>query len=190
MIQNLNFDQDILSDWAQVPIEVPDPIIANATVLSEQEGAAALKLRRRFMRQGYATVDRNEGDFEKEETGEDQDGGETEPSLEPDAHRDEHPPSSSSDPSTSATPSEQGASSSAPARAGDPSSDTDSDSDEMVPDIPDQGFSMSLSLEEKTIGYDQCKQYAAFKFLEKADAVNSEDEDDSVLEAMAVFSVV
>ena len=175
MIQKLNFDQDILSDWAQVPIEVPDPIIANATVLSEQEGAAALKLRRRFMRQGYATVDRNQGDFEKEETGEDQDGGETEPTLEPDAH----PPSSSNDPSTSATPPEQGASSSAPARAGDPSSDTDSDSDEMVPDIPDQGFSMSLSLEEKTIGYDQCKQYAAFKFLEKADAVNSEDEADS-----------
>ena len=177
-LQNLKFDQDILTDWAQAPVAVPQPIIAQATVLSEQEGAAALKLRRRFMRQGYA-MERNEGAAE-DELADDQDGGEKDPHREDDAdHRDEPAVSSSSGAATATTPPERGASSSAPPSAPDPASDADSDSDELLPDILDQGFHMSLSLQEETISDEDRKQYAAFKFLEQVDAMESETEDAS-----------
>ena len=46
MLQNIEFDQAILTDIANQPVQVPESILAHATVLSE--GVAALKLRKKI----------------------------------------------------------------------------------------------------------------------------------------------
>ena len=178
MLQNIEFDQAILTDIVNQPVQVPESILAHATVLSDEEGAAALKLRKKIMRKGYNPVDRNECDSEEEDALPDDDAQEC---LDPTAD----PPDPADDEGIKAA--EAGPSNeSPPARSDDPTSpgtpprqDSDKEDEDWLPDIPDVGFPMSLSMEDTILDMDDLRQYAAIKFLQQADQPRGDENTDN-----------
>ena len=55
--QGIAIDERVLTMWRNQPVGVPDTLLDNANVLSEDAGNAALRLRRRFMRTGFVPRD-------------------------------------------------------------------------------------------------------------------------------------
>lgn len=83
-MQDIQFDQTKLNDIAVQPVpQVPECILNRASVLSGAEGAAALKLRQRFMRKGYNPVDRHDSDSDEETNEEEGDEAFDEPPPQP-----------------------------------------------------------------------------------------------------------
>ena len=56
-MQGIAIDERVLMMWRKHFDGVPDALIDNTNILSEEAGNAALRLRRRFMRTGYVPRD-------------------------------------------------------------------------------------------------------------------------------------
>ena len=130
------------------------------------------------MRKGYNPVDRNECDSEEEDALPDDDAQEC---LDPTAD----PPDPADDEGIKAA--ETGPSNESPlARSDDPTSprtpprqDSDKEDEDWLPDIPDAGFPMSLSMEDTILDMDDLRQYAAIKFLQQADQPRGDENTDN-----------
>jgi hypothetical protein len=59
-LQGIAFDERVLMMWKKHFDGVPEVLIDNTNVLSEEVGNGALRLRRRFMRTGYVPRDVSE----------------------------------------------------------------------------------------------------------------------------------
>ena len=155
-----------MADAINHPPQVPECILANAIVMSDEEGKAALKLRKRFMRKGYNPVDRRDSDSDEDEVAVAEQAGETDA-------RD--PPAELPDPPDVDDLSDVDD----PSDVDEPPPADDPEIEDLQTDIPDRGFPMSLSTQDVTPDMEDLRQYAAIKLLERTDLPRDDEMDES-----------
>ena len=160
MYQDVRLHEDNLTEWLG-HVGVPEPLVNEAIIMSEKEGEAALKLRRRFMRPSY--VPREDPD---------------QPAKHPQS---DLTPTEADLPPSDPMDTEAGPSDPSPPHAQN-ERDSDSDDELAFPDPATADFPISLSHELLELSPNDEIQFAAIETLrrlKRQEQLNASDSDTS-----------